>query len=62
MPNPSPGLCAGCRHGRTVRGARSLFWRCERADTEPEFPRYPTLPVLRCHGFEAAVPQPEAAP
>jgi hypothetical protein len=45
-----------------VRGARSLFWRCERADTEPEFPRYPTLPVLRCHGFEAAVPQPEAAP
>jgi hypothetical protein len=62
VPNPSPGLCEGCRHGRTVRGARSIFWRCARADTEPEFPRYPALPVLRCRGFEAAVAQPEAAP
>jgi hypothetical protein len=45
-----------------VRGARSLFWRCARADTEPEFPRYPSLPVLACRGFEAAAAQPEVAP
>ena len=49
---PDPGLCARCLHGRTVRGARSTFWRCDRAATDPGFPRYPTLPVVTCRGFE----------
>jgi hypothetical protein len=31
-----------------------VFWRCERADTDPAYPRYPTLPVLTCPGFVAA--------
>ena len=47
-----PGLCARCRHSRVVRGARSGFWMCERALTDPRFARYPRLPVLSCPGFE----------
>ena len=61
VPSPSPGLCERCLRGRTVRGAHSVFWRCERAATDPGFPRYPTLPVLSCRGFEPGVREPEAA-
>ena len=62
MPSPDPGLCARCIHGRTVPGARTTFWRCERAATDPTFPRYPTLPVLECRGFEPrdAAPEPHS--
>jgi hypothetical protein len=35
-----------------------MFWMCERSLTEPSFPRYPTLPVLRCRGFEPAQTKP----
>jgi len=49
-----PGLCARCLHSKTVRGARSEFWMCERARLDPRFPRYPRLPVMSCVGFEAA--------
>lgn len=49
------GLCARCRHGRAVAGARSTFWLCERSRTDPAYPRYPRLPVVRCPGFEDRV-------
>jgi hypothetical protein len=50
---PSVGLCGVCRHQRLVPNTRgSVFSLCERSRTEPEFPRYPRLPVLRCPGFE----------
>jgi len=49
-----PGLCADCLHARTVRGARTVFWSCARSVTDPAYPRYPSLPVLRCAGFEPA--------
>jgi hypothetical protein len=48
-----PGLCGSCRHSRQVRGANSRFWLCERSRTDPRFPRYPRLPVLRCAGHES---------
>lgn len=48
----NPGLCGQCRHGRAVPGAHSTFWFCERSRTDPAYPRYPRLPVLRCPGFE----------
>jgi hypothetical protein len=52
-PRPSAGLCGACRHQRLVPNTRgSVFSLCERSRTEPEFPRYPPLPVLRCPGFE----------
>jgi hypothetical protein len=47
------GLCASCRHARVVRTERSAFWLCERSRSDPAFPRYPRLPVLRCRGYEA---------
>lgn len=46
------GLCADCRHSRTVRTARgSTFWRCGLADVDDRFARYPHLPVLECTGY-----------
>jgi hypothetical protein len=47
-----PGLCATCRHAATVPGARTTFWLCRRSATDPAYPRYPRLPVLRCRGYE----------
>jgi hypothetical protein len=50
---PSRGLCDACRHQRLVPNTRgSVFSLCERSREDPEFPRYPRLPVLRCPGFE----------
>jgi hypothetical protein len=52
----NPGLCGHCRHGRAVPGAHSTFWLCELSRTDPAYPRYPRLPVLRCRGFEEKPP------
>jgi hypothetical protein len=54
MPRPDAGLCDDCVHQRLVRNTRgSEFSLCERSRTDPSFPRYPRLPVLKCRGFEA---------
>ena len=50
---PKAGLCDTCRHQRIVRNTRgSVFSLCERSKTEPEYPRYPRLPVASCPGYE----------
>jgi hypothetical protein len=50
---PPAGLCDTCRHQRLVPNTRgSVFSLCERSRTEPEYPRYPRLPVLECAGHE----------
>ena len=55
--SPPPGLCGVCRHSRLITPARgSVFRLCERSATDPAYPRYPALPVLRCAGFEATEP------
>ena len=46
------GLCASCRHLRVLASPRSVFVRCGRAESDPAFPRYPPLPVVRCRGYE----------
>ena len=53
--NPQVGLCATCLHSRNVKGARTVFWMCERSKTDRSFPQYPRLPVLRCRGYEEDV-------
>ncbi|HET9613940.1 MAG TPA: hypothetical protein VFP22_03925 [Candidatus Limnocylindrales bacterium] len=54
---PMAGLCAVCRHARTVTSGRgSRFVLCERSRTDARFERYPHLPVIRCVGFEADGP------
>lgn len=48
----SPGLCATCEHLRILSSRRSVFVRCGLAESDPRFPRYPALPVVRCSGWE----------
>ena len=53
MTGPAPGLCGACRHSRPIRTTRGTMFRlCERSTTDVRYPRYPTLPVVRCAGFE----------
>ena len=47
------GLCDSCVHQQLVHTTRgSTFSLCQRSKTEPEYPKYPRLPVLRCPGHE----------
>jgi glutamate N-acetyltransferase/amino-acid N-acetyltransferase len=50
----SVGLCLRCRHSRTVKTRRSLFWLCELSKTDARFPKYPRLPVVQCAGYTPA--------
>lgn len=51
--DPRVGLCGRCRHHRTVGNRRgSRFYLCERSASDPDYPKYPPLPVLRCGGYE----------
>jgi hypothetical protein len=55
------GLCDTCVHQRIVRNTRgSVFSLCGRSRNEPEFPRYPRVPVLECRGHESHPPEDEA--
>ena len=50
---PQQGLCAVCLHARHIASDRgSVFVMCGRSKTDPRFPRYPALPVVRCVGYE----------
>ena len=49
-----PGLCATCGHVETIRSDRgSVFLRCKLSGTDPRFPKYPTLPVVECSGWDS---------
>jgi hypothetical protein len=51
------GLCDSCLHQRVVRNTRgSSFSLCERSRTEPEYPKYPPVPVASCPGWERRDP------
>jgi hypothetical protein len=46
------GLCRDCSYGRRVGSAQgSTFYLCERSCTDPQFPKYPRLPVVKCLGY-----------
>lgn len=52
QPPASAGLCATCVHAKVVQSDRgSVFVRCNLAQTDPRFPKYPRLPVLECSGY-----------
>lgn len=62
MPSESPeqkhttpfGLCDDCTHARVItsdRGSQFLF--CQLSQSNPQFPKYPRLPVLRCSGYSS---------
>lgn len=56
--SPPPGLCAACENVKIIDTRKgSRFYLCQLAEVDARFPRYPRIPVLRCHGFrEAEVP------
>jgi hypothetical protein len=51
-PSVATGLCGECLHLRLLRTGRSRFVRCQLAESDPGYPRYPLLPVLDCKGCE----------
>jgi hypothetical protein len=47
------GLCPSCALARViVSGKGTRFWLCEKSRADRRFPKYPTQPVIHCHGFE----------
>jgi hypothetical protein len=47
------GLCFDCAHGRKIESDRSsVFYLCELAASDPSYPKYPRLPVIRCAGYQ----------
>jgi hypothetical protein len=50
--HPFLGLCRQCVFMRRIRSSRgTTFYRCDRSDIDPRFPKYPQLPVIACAGF-----------
>jgi hypothetical protein len=46
------GLCTTCIHSRKITSAKdSLFFLCQLGFSDPQFPKYPRLPVFTCAGF-----------
>ena len=58
--NPAVGLCSNCQHCRIVKSERSAFYLCRLSVTNPEFRKYPPLPVLRCTGYRPALSEDDA--
>lgn len=53
MARPDAGLCDRCAHQQLVPNTRgSVFSLCRRSRDDPDFQRYPRLPVTRCPGYE----------
>jgi hypothetical protein len=47
------GLCADCAHARRIESRRgSIFYMCELSATNPEFAKYPKLPMISCPGYD----------
>jgi hypothetical protein len=51
------GLCETCTHVQIITSSRgSSFVLCRLSEVDPEFRRYPTLPVIACPGHSPAAP------
>ena len=47
------GLCASCQNAEVIRSSKgSTFYLCKLSATDPRFPRYPSLPVFTCSGYQ----------
>ena len=44
---------------KVVSDRKSVFYQCRLSDTNPDFPKYPRLPVLQCSGYRAMEEDPE---
>jgi hypothetical protein len=46
------GLCADCVYSRQVESSNhSIFYLCQRSASDPQFRKYPQLPVVECWGY-----------
>ncbi len=53
------GLCQTCHHAAVITAAGGgTFYRCRLSESDPRFPKYPPLPVLRCEGYRSREPVP----
>jgi hypothetical protein len=51
------GLCATCVHAQVIISSRgSRFLLCRVSLLDPQYPRYPALPVLQCGAFKPPTP------
>jgi hypothetical protein len=51
--NSALGLCVNCVHARLIESAKgSQFLLCQLSQCNPNFPKYPHLPVLSCTGYQ----------
>ena len=51
--SPDEGLCRRCLYGRPIRSAKGpTYILCERSLVDQLYPKYPTIPVLHCSGFQ----------
>jgi hypothetical protein len=51
------GLCDRCAHQQLVQSGRgSLFSLCRQGLTDPDWPKYPRMPVLACPRFREGEP------
>jgi hypothetical protein len=58
--NDRVGLCAECSHMRRITSDRGAnFYMCTLSAVNPDFPKYPRLPVIQCSGFEKAMNAPK---
>jgi hypothetical protein len=49
----SAGLCTDCRHTERIASSRgSTFYLCRLSLTDPQYVKYPRLPVLACAGYQ----------
>jgi hypothetical protein len=46
--------CAGMREVVTPKGSRFLL--CQLSQTDPDYPKYPPQPVVRCDGYRKKEP------
>ena len=45
-------LCLDCEYAKHVEAKEdTVYFLCQRFLTDPMFPKYPRLPVLRCSGY-----------
>jgi len=59
--NESFGLCANCLHARIISSSKgSQFLLCQLSQSDPAFPKYPRLPVLRCSGHKPIASDPRS--
>jgi hypothetical protein len=59
MDQPRFGLCDQCAHQKLVKSGRgSLFSMCTLGLKDPNWPKYPPIPVSACPRFEREVGQP----